>query len=460
MSNVFLIFNPDFWTGRAHAPYALLVPLLVLAGLMNLYALYMSFIGAHGWKRPAPNRPARTTRRFFAVVAAHDEEAVIEDLLRSLGAQDYPREAFDVFVVADNCRDRTAELVRQHGFTVYERHNLRERGKTWAIRDLLAHIEHDLGIQWWETYAGMAMFDADNVVHPRFFAEMNNHFEMHPGVRAVQGYADTKNPEDNALTRIYAVAYWSASRFWQLPRFRRGLSAGLAGTGFVVESRALREIGWNPRSMVEDLELTTQLVLRGERVHWNEWAIIYDEKPLTVRVSYRQRERWMRGHWWCFVTYGRDMLRALLQRRELRYLDLLLYLASPAQMVGNFAFALLGYLWGAASAVYYFVLHGAFSSWHLLLLFWPALTLVQTIMLLVVAPTLHRMTHGGLPLRRALTLRYVPILLTAWLYFLMWLPIIVQSLTRWRDQGTWVRTPHTRKVAAEREPGVEGVAAG
>ncbi|PNY81569.1 glycosyltransferase family 2 protein [Deinococcus koreensis] len=449
MSNVFLIFSSDFWTGQAQAPYALLIPALLIALCLNIYAFYMSYIGAHGWKRPTRNIEARTRRRFFAVVAAHDEEAVIEDLLRSLQAQEYPREAFDVFVVADNCSDRTAELVRQYGFSAFERFNPKQRGKTWAIKDLLGHIEHSLGVRWWEDYAGMAMFDADNVVHPRFFAEMNNHFEMHPDVKAVQGYADTKNPEDNALTRIYAIAYWSASRFWQLPRFRKGLSAGLAGTGFVIESRTLREIGWNPQSMVEDLELTTQLVLRGERVHWNEWAVIYDEKPLSVKVSYRQRERWMRGHWWCFMHYGRQMLRALMHKRQLRYLDMLLYLASPAQMVGNFTFALLGYLWGVASALYYFGAHGAFYPWHALLLLWPALTVIQTIVLLVVAPTVYNMTHRGQTLRQGLTFRYVSIILTAWLYFLMWLPIIVQSLLRFRDQGNWVRTPHTRQVTAQ-----------
>lgn len=446
MENIFVVFNQDFWTGKAGVSYLILIPFILIAFLFNVYALYMSFLGAFGWKKPDRNVEATRKRKFFAVVAAHNEEAVVDDLLTSLVNQEYPRDFYDVFIVADNCTDKTAEIIRSYGFHVYERFNLSKKGKTWAIKDLLLHIETQMGIDWWEDYEGMAMFDADNVVHPRFFAEMNNHFEMYPDVKAVQGYADTKNVNDNALTKIYAVAYWSASRFWQLPRFRRSLSAGLAGTGFVVETKTLKRIGWNPRSMVEDLELTTELVLEGERVHWNEWAIIYDEKPLSVKVSYRQRERWMRGHWWCFVTYGPQVLRAFLRHRKLRYLDMLLYLASPAQMIGNFLFVVAGYTWGMIAVAFYFVNHGAFSPWHLILLFWPTLVVFQTIAFLVCAPTLYNNTHRGLSLRKSLTFEYVPILLVAWFYVLMWMPIIIQSLFRVKDQNSWVRTPHTRKI--------------
>lgn len=448
MENIFVIFNEDFWAGRAGISYLILIPLILIALLFNSYAIYMSFLGSFGWKRPEKNIEAMRKRKFFAVVAAHNEAAVIEDLLNSLIHQEYSRDLYDVYFVADNCNDQTAALIREYGFYVYERSDTKKKGKTWAIKDLLAHIENRMEIEWWDEYEGMAMFDADNVVHPRFFTEMNNHFEMYPDVKAVQGYADTKNVDDNALTKIYAVAYWSASRFWQLPRFRRELSAGLAGTGFVIETKTLKRIGWNPKSMVEDLELTTELVLEGERVHWNEWAIIYDEKPLSVRVSYRQRERWMRGHWWCFVTYGPQVFKALLKHRKLRYFDMLLYLASPAQMIGNFLYVVAGYTWGATVLAYYFVNNGAFSPWHLIFLFWPTLVVIQTVAFLICAPTLHNNTHQNLSMRHSLTFKYVPIILVAWFYVLMWMPIIVQSLIGIKDQNSWVRTPHTRKVTS------------
>ncbi|MFL6021144.1 MAG: glycosyltransferase, partial [Gaiellaceae bacterium] len=47
------------------------------------------------------------------VVAAHNEETVIERRLQNLFAQDYPRDRFDIVVASDASTDRTDELVEE-----------------------------------------------------------------------------------------------------------------------------------------------------------------------------------------------------------------------------------------------------------------------------------------------------------------------------------------------------------
>ena len=71
------------------------------------------------------------------------------------------------------------------------------------------------------------------------------------------------------------------------------LSAMIGGTGFMISSKALEKLGgWNSSTISEDLELTAQCVLAGEKVWWVPKAVTYDEQPLTYEESVKQRRRW------------------------------------------------------------------------------------------------------------------------------------------------------------------------
>ncbi|MEN3186929.1 MAG: glycosyltransferase family 2 protein [Atribacterota bacterium] len=164
------------------------------------------------------------------------------------------------------------------------RHDPQHPGKTHNIRFTLSSI--DL-----EKYDAVVIFDADNLAHPDFLTKMNDYLAVHPEAKAVQGYLDTKNPCDSWLTRAYALAYCYTNRFWQLARVNWGSPVTLGSTGLLIRTSFIKRFGWNSKSFIEDLEISTRLALEGGKVHWNEWAITYDEKPLLYRYSHRQRMR-------------------------------------------------------------------------------------------------------------------------------------------------------------------------
>ncbi len=137
------------------------------------------------------------------------------------------------------------------------------------------------------------MFDADNLVHKNFLKEMNK--KMCKGYKVVQGYLDSKNPEDTWITGSYSIAFWSCNRMFQLARYNLGLSSQLGGTGFCIDTDILKELGWGATCLTEDLEFSCKIILNGYKVGWAHDAIIYDEKPLTLGQSWRQRKRWMQG---------------------------------------------------------------------------------------------------------------------------------------------------------------------
>ena len=119
--------------------------------------------------------PAPQTKKYGIVIAARNEELVIGNLVDSLHSQTYPRELFRVFVVADNCdpTDKTAQIAREHGATVYERHCPEKARKGWALEYLFENIEKDFGIQ---SFDGFLFFDADNVVAADYLERMNEAF--------------------------------------------------------------------------------------------------------------------------------------------------------------------------------------------------------------------------------------------------------------------------------------------
>ena len=59
---------------------------------------------------------AKENHRYAIFISARNEQGVVYELLDSLMAQDYPKDRYDVYLVADNCTDNTAGVAREHGY--------------------------------------------------------------------------------------------------------------------------------------------------------------------------------------------------------------------------------------------------------------------------------------------------------------------------------------------------------
>ena len=103
---------------------------LVIQFLTVFYAYQVIYILISIIKRKVTSLKDTDIRNRFAIfISARNEEGVISELLDSLNKQDYPRDKYDIYVVADNCTDHTAQVSRDNGAIVYERFNKEEVGK-------------------------------------------------------------------------------------------------------------------------------------------------------------------------------------------------------------------------------------------------------------------------------------------------------------------------------------------
>ncbi len=258
----------------------------VLVWIINMFWLYQFIISITSLIK-FKEKPMLTDKkhRFIIALPANNEEGVIGNLIKSLQMQDYDKSLYDIYVIADNCTDGTANVARENGAIVYERFDEDKKTKGYALNWFLDKMKDKK-----DDYDALLVFDADNVVDKNFLNVMNK--KLCQGEVLVQGYRDIKNPTDTWVSGGYAIFYWTMNRLYHLARYNMGLSPLINGTAFMVKWDILIDEGWNTKTLTEDIEFALINISKGVKLGWAKDAIVYDEQPLTFKESWKQRERW------------------------------------------------------------------------------------------------------------------------------------------------------------------------
>ena len=109
--------------------------------------------------KKSKNLYASKNHKYAVVIAARNESAVIGQLINSIKKQNYPDELLDIYVVADNCTDNTAEVAKNAGAYIFERFNKHLIGKGYALDYAFKNI---LNLN--KGYEAYFVFDADNLL--------------------------------------------------------------------------------------------------------------------------------------------------------------------------------------------------------------------------------------------------------------------------------------------------------
>ncbi len=293
----------------------------VTVTLLYLYQVAYLVVGLLRRRWQDHHQPSRL-RRYAVLISARNEEGVISELIGSLKKQNYPAELLDIYVVADNCTDRTAEAAQAAGARVYRRFDHLEVGKGYALDYLWKKLREE-GLE--ERYEGYFIFDADNIVDPNFVSEMNRTYDQ-GGFTAVTGYRNSKNFGQNWISAGYSIWFLREARFVNSARMALGLSCAVSGTGFLVSADFLREKGgWPYHLLTEDIQFSAECVSEGRRIGYCDKAVIYDEQPTSFRQSWDQRLRWSKGFYQVDGKYGLSLLKGTVRggRKGMSCYDLL-----------------------------------------------------------------------------------------------------------------------------------------
>ena len=260
--------------------------LTILSTVLSLVAVYTGVIALFTFKKRKPYPKAAPKTRFLVLIPARNEERVIAHLIDALRKQNYPRELFDIVVAANNCTDRTAEIARAAGVSVFEC-----EGRITCKGDVLHQvIERFLP----EKYDAFAFFDADNLPDPEFLAAMND--ALCAGERVCKCRLKAGNAFDSWVAGNYGIYHAMMEWVFSRPHAAAGFSSNLVGTGYVVHREVFEKLGgWNTKSMCEDSEFGAICASIGVRIAWVYEALSYDEQVTGFWTSMRQRLRWCSG---------------------------------------------------------------------------------------------------------------------------------------------------------------------
>jgi cellulose synthase/poly-beta-1,6-N-acetylglucosamine synthase-like glycosyltransferase len=273
--------------------------------------------------RPRPVRKADLEPTVSLIVAAWNEEDVIEQRLENLLALDYPADKLEFVVASDASSDRTDELVEAIAAREPRVRLVRapRGGKVAAQNFTVPQTSGEI----------LAFSDANAIWAPDALRKLVRSF-ADPEVAYVCGEVQLQSPDGTNREG----AYWRYELLIRAAESRLGSVTG--GNGAIYAVRRGDYVAVDPR-FGHDLSFPYVMVQRGRRAVFEPEALSFEKPSRDVEDEYRRKVR-MFEHCWLIVVRGRMFsgldsvyLAEVLSHRLLRYGSGLLHAALLATSV-------------------------------------------------------------------------------------------------------------------------------
>jgi biofilm PGA synthesis N-glycosyltransferase PgaC len=244
------------------------------------------------------------TKKITVLIPAHNEEAAIKAAIASVREQ-----ADSVYVIADNCTDRTAAIASETGADVIETEGNLDK-KAGAINQALGRLMPAM-----RDDDFVLVMDADGTLDAGFTDAARDRFSLDAGLAGVSG-TFRGGPGGGFVGMLQRNEY---ARYARDVRRLKGRALVLTGTAAMFRVAALRDVlgarhdgrlphgggqVYDTHVLTEDNELTLALLHLGWRILAPRDCTLTTEVMLTWRDLAKQRLRWKRGAFENLHDYG------------------------------------------------------------------------------------------------------------------------------------------------------------
>ena len=186
-----------------------------------LYLLIFAITGNFRLKKTFTGKDKKL--RFAVLLPAYKEDSVIIGTAKQALEQDYPKELFDVVVIADSLRSETLkELEKLPIRLIKVEFELSTKAK--AINKTLKQLPDE--------YDAVVALDADNIMANDFLKLTS--VPLASGYKAVQGHRNAKNI-DTPMAKLDTVSEEINNHIFRKGHWAIGLSSALIGSGMAFE---------------------------------------------------------------------------------------------------------------------------------------------------------------------------------------------------------------------------------
>lgn len=284
----------------------------VIGGLFSLLLIHFVLFTIIGIFTKKVYSTAEEKLRYGIIISARNEEKVIGKLLESIRKCDYPQENIDIFVIAHNCTDNTAEVCRNSGSHVFEYNNPEERTLGYAYRHLFNKIKEKDAIK---NYDGFLILNADNTLSENYLSKMNDAFLANHQQKVVTSFRNSKNFGENTISFLYGLFFMMMCRYYCRGRTVCNCSSRVSGTGYLMPAKTVED-GWEYVSLTEDWEFSADQITQNKKIVYCDEAVFFDEQPTTVKIMLRQRLRWAKGHMDVFFTRFKKLVKSIFRKKN------------------------------------------------------------------------------------------------------------------------------------------------
>lgn len=249
--------------------------------ILFAYAMYPILIWTLSRWLAKPWIPLEMTKEDWPyvslIIAAHNEEDVIEERIRNALAMDYPCNLLEIVIALDGCDDGTAAIVhRYEGERVRLLDYPQRRGKSAVLNAAISELGGEI----------VLLSDANTEIDRNAARRLVRWFK-HPQVGVVCGRLILDDPRTG---RNVDSLYWKYETFLKRCEGRLGALLGANGAIYAIRKKLFQPI---PRqTIVDDFVIPLATKLRSDcTIIYDHSAVAYEETPANVRSEFRRRTR-------------------------------------------------------------------------------------------------------------------------------------------------------------------------